>query len=133
MSKAIIGLSDWGEMKAELAALGSVIDAGEELPEADYHLDFEDASHLFRELTQVRMHLLETLQATGASSIYALANTLGRNYSNVHSDVGRLLDLDLIEKDEGGRVFVPWESVQIQISLDGSHAEQRFWGEAVVL
>ena len=45
------------------------------------------------------------------------AKELGRNYSNVHADVKRLLALGLIERDEDKRVFVPWTEIHIRLPL----------------
>ena len=58
---------------------------------------------------------LRAVQATGPTSIYALAKRLKRNYSNVHTDVRRLIVLGLLEKDGAGRVFVPFEDVIVRI------------------
>ena len=53
----------------------------------------------------------------GPLSGYRLAKETGRNYSNVHSDIVKLLELELIEKNEKGRVFVPWDDVEIHAVL----------------
>ena len=116
-NKAIIGITQEGEMYAELKALAWHIDAGERLAEADYHLSFSSAAQLFGELTPARMCTLEFLKKEGPLTIYALAKRMGRNYSNVHSDIGKLLEYELVTKDENGRVYVPWDAVEIHISL----------------
>ena len=59
----------------------------------DYRLSFESARMLFAELTPARLDLLNTLRGMGPASVYALAKTAGRNYSNVHADVARLVEL----------------------------------------
>jgi len=41
----------------------------------------------------------------------------GRNYSNVHRDVAALEDLALIERDDEGRVFVPFDAIEAYIPL----------------
>ena len=125
MSKAIIGISDWDEsQRAMRQAIEAArrLEAGESVPEADYHLGFATAQQLFTELTPARLALLEALKGLGPLSIYALAKTLGRNYSNVHRDCGKLLELGLVEKDEGQRVWVPWEEILIRVSLGGKAA-----------
>ena len=48
-------------------------------------------------------------------SIYALAKHLGRNYSNIHTDVARLIELGLVDKDADGRVLMPWEDVVVRV------------------
>jgi len=61
-----------------LRTLAKKIDAGKRLPEADYQLDFPCPVELLAELPPKR---------------------LGRNYSNVHGDIQRLLALGLVEKN----------------------------------
>jgi len=61
--------------------------------------------------------LLDTLSKTGPCSIYALAKTAERNYSNVHTDVNRLEELGLIERTEENKISVPFEAVEIFMPL----------------
>ena len=121
-NKAIIGLESWGAMQARAIEIARRADVGEAMPEADYHLNFATAAQLFNELTPARLALLEVLKGLGSASIYALARQLGRNYSNVHADIGKLLELGLVEKNEAGKVFVPWDEVQIRLTLGGAAA-----------
>ena len=83
----------------------------------DYHLSFESARSLFSELTPARVDLLDTLSKVGPCSVYALAKSAERNYSNVHTDVARLEELGLIQRTEVDAVFVPYESVEILLPL----------------
>jgi predicted transcriptional regulator len=83
----------------------------------NFHLSFESARSLFADLTPARVDLLDTLRKVGPCSVYALAKSADRNYSNVHTDVGRLEQLGLIERDEQDAVFVPFESVEILLPL----------------
>ena len=122
MSKAIIEITRPHAYLAHARATARCLDAGETLPEADYHLGFETAAQLFGELTPARMALLEALQQTGPTSIYSLAKQLGRNYSNVHADVAKLIEHDLIQKDTAGRVLVPWDEIQIRVTLGAERA-----------
>jgi predicted transcriptional regulator len=61
--------------------------------------------------------LLDTLRKVGPCSVYALAKSANRNYSNVHTDVDRMEQLGLIERNEQDAVFVPFESVEILLPL----------------
>jgi len=83
----------------------------------DYRLSFESARMLFSELTPARIDLINTLRQTGPSSVYALAKAAGRNYSNVHTDVARLLELGLVERREDETVFVPFDEIDIRLPL----------------
>jgi predicted transcriptional regulator len=47
---------------------------------------------------------------------YALAKTLGRNYSNVHGDIARLIALGLVERDSDG-VRAPFDELEIHVPL----------------
>ena len=122
MTKAIIGISNFKDTANELLTVAARIDGGEQLPEADYQLNFATASQLFTELTPKRLELLDTLKRTGPQSVYRLAKTLRRNYSNVHSSVVGLMELGLIAKDADDKVYVPWDDVEIHVSLSGSIA-----------
>jgi predicted transcriptional regulator len=122
MSKAIVEIPRRGEYFDRAMEVARRVDAGEEVPEADYHLGFASAAQLFGELTTARLALLEALKALGPVSIYALAKHLGRNYSNVHSDTAKLRELGLVEKNAEGRVWVPWEEIQIRVTLSGAKA-----------
>jgi predicted transcriptional regulator len=115
-------------MKAviEIAPRGSVfsqtrkqLKAAEASPgyRANYHLSFESARALFTELTPARIDLLEALRQCGPCSIYALAKTVGRNYSNVHTDIGKLEEHGLVQRTPDDLAFVPFESVEIHLAL----------------
>lgn len=84
---------------------------------ADYHLAFASTQVLFSELTPARIAALEYLRQHGPLSIYALTKGLERNYSNVHADVGKLIEHHLAQKDAQGGVFVPWDAVEIRLNL----------------
>ncbi|MGZ8257350.1 MAG: HVO_A0114 family putative DNA-binding protein [Gallionella sp.] len=80
-------------------------------------IGFESAVQLLSALTPQRCALIHSLKEYGACSIYALAKHLSRNYSNVHSDVTKLLELGIAEKDASGKMFVPWDEIDVQFPL----------------
>lgn len=113
-------------MKAiiEVSRKGSVFGAArEQIAQAkrgrtpDYRLSFESARSLFAELTPARLDLLNTLRANGPCSVYALAKAAERSYSNVHADIARLVDLGLVERTDDETVTVPFDVVEIRMSL----------------
>ncbi len=116
-NKAIIGLETLADMVARGHEIARRADAGLPVPEADYHLNFSSATQLFAELTPARLALLERLKRQGPLSIYALAKASGRNYSNVYRDVHKLIEHELVVKDEAGRVYVPWDEVELRMTL----------------
>ena len=115
--KAIVEISEPGDYMRRAREIARRADTGESLPEADYHLGFEDAGRLFAEFTPERCRLLDVLKVSGARSLSALAKGLGRNYGDVHRDVQALMAHELIAEDESGQVYVPWDSVEIRVRL----------------
>ncbi len=112
--KAIIELSRKGSIFKSVAQQIAGARRGQT---PDYRLSFESARSLFAELTPARLDLLDTLRRAGACSVYALAKTAERNYSNIHTDVTRLVEIGLVERAEDGTVSVPFESVEIRFPL----------------
>lgn len=112
--KAIIEVAPRG---AAVRSARSQLAAARRGKSPDYRLSFESARMLFAELTPARLELLDTLRRTGPCSVYALAKTAERNYSNVHTDVARLEELGLIERGDESAVFVPYEAVEILMPL----------------
>ena len=84
----------------------------------DYRLSFESARTLFAELTPARLDLLNTLRGLGPSSVYALAKAAERNYSNVHADIARLIELGLVDRNEDDTVEVKFNAVEIRMALE---------------
>lgn len=84
---------------------------------AEVRLTFESLPLLLRNLTPARWQLLETLKAEGPFSINELARRLARNYKNVHTDVTRLVELGLIQKQKDQRVIVAWDVVTAEMRL----------------
>ena len=83
---------------------------------AELHvLTLEDLPSLLATLTPARWALLARLRAEGPMTIYGLAKRLARDYKNVHTDVSRLIELELVERAADGRVSVPWDVVRAQL------------------
>ena len=78
---------------------------------------FESIAQFAAALTPQRWLLINALKGIGHSSIYALAKKLGRHYKNVHTDVTALVQLGIIEKDAEGKVFVPWDEIDVNMPL----------------
>lgn len=60
---------------------------------------------------------MEALKSAGPLTIYALAKRLNRDYRNVHKDVSILSDWLVISKDESGKVYVPWDEIDVRMAL----------------
>ena len=110
--KAIIEVSQ-GRNSIFDAAQADIANGGDE----NFHLSFDSARLLFAELTPARLDLLDTLRKLGSCTVYALAKAANRNYSNVHGDVARLIDLGLIERTDDDAVYVPFDDVEVHFHL----------------
>lgn len=109
--KAIIDLARRGTV-FETAAQQLAADRA-----SDYRLHFESARALFTQLTPARIELLDTLRHLGLCSVYALAKTAGRNYSNVHTDVAALEKLGLVERNQDDTIRLPFGTVEIRLGF----------------
>jgi predicted transcriptional regulator len=127
--KAIIEVASNQDLHRRAVAAARALAAGK-IEATDLRIGFESAAQVFAELTPERLRTLETLRRTpgvspdrlgGVQSIYALAKLLGRNYSNVHGDVQRLIALGLVERDGEG-VRVPFDALEIRVPLDARQA-----------
>jgi predicted transcriptional regulator len=80
-------------------------------------LSFADLPLLMKTLTPARWDLLKRLVKAGPQTVYALAKLLERDYKNVHTDVARLLDLKLLNKNQDGQVGVAWQAIRAELRL----------------
>ncbi len=78
---------------------------------------FESAEALFRAITPARWTVLARLQRTGPSALRALARDLGRDVKAVHRDVQALSVLGLVQKDENGRIRVPFARIRTEFEI----------------
>lgn len=83
----------------------------------DFRLSFESERMLFSELTPARLDLINTLRQPGPCCVCALAKAARRNYSNVHTDVARLLELGLVDRRKDDAIFVPFDEIDIRLPL----------------
>jgi predicted transcriptional regulator len=78
---------------------------------------FSSEAQLFEVFTAKRFELISKLQKIGPSSIRGLARELGRDVRRVHDDVAALIDWGIMERNEGGKVWVPFDEINIGFSL----------------
>lgn len=112
-----IGVKSEAEIKAEVAAVWHAAERGEAKETESTHIYFTDMDTLLKTLTTRRVELLHTLRQRGPLSARTLAQTLERDYKNVHTDVTALLNTGLIERTEEGRLCVPWDRIATEINL----------------
>ena len=80
-------------------------------------IGFENMAQFGAVFTPKRWELVESLKSAGPLTIYALAKRLNRHYRNVHKDVGVLSDWLVISKDDSGKVYVPWDEIDVRMAL----------------
>ena len=81
------------------------------------HLTFFSLEDMVATLSPKRLELLKHLRRHPATSISALAKTLGRDYKRIHADVSALAHAGLIVRDEKG-IRAPYGNVHAAVSLD---------------
>lgn len=109
-----------GKSVREIAA--EVVDAARRSENGEFvatesSINFADWETLARVMTGKRLELLRHLHRQPAASIRALAAALGRDYSNVHSDVKALMDAGLIENDATGGLRAEYDGIQARLAL----------------
>ena len=106
-------------IEKSLAGFGTALEAamaGKPV-EPYFGVGFETMAQFGEVFTPKRWELVESLKAAGQLTIYALAKRLSRHYRNVHKDVTALIEWLVIEKDESGKVFVPWDEIAVRWPL----------------
>ncbi len=116
-STLLIGIRSLEQLKQEAIDAFKKAAAGLPGDEPIYRLYFPDHNTLFSALSPKRWELMGYLRKHGPMSIKKLAGILKRDYKNVYDDVQHLSKLDLIQKYEDGKVYVPWDDITIQMAL----------------
>jgi predicted transcriptional regulator len=112
----VISVLDPEEAMQQMLADARQLDQGTALAEPN-KLVFSSLDQLLSNLSTKRWELVNRLAKEGALSIKKLSELIKRDYSNVHSDVQRLRENGLIETAEDGKVYVPWDNLDIKVSL----------------
>ena len=98
------------------AAAMKVLAAGKKA-EPYFGVSFEQVGQMFAAFTPKRWVLIAALRAAGPLTVAELARQLNRNYKNVHTDVQQLIAWMAIERDDDGRVSVPWSDIVVDMKL----------------
>ena len=80
-------------------------------------LSFGSLRELFSAITEKRLELLRHVAAHEGLNIRRLAQELGRDYKNVHTDVKELAELGLLEKGEEGQLTAPFDEMVIHAGI----------------
>jgi predicted transcriptional regulator len=89
---------------------------------------FERVADIRTLLTDRRLDLMRTIMTDDPESIQALADILGRNYADVHSDVQVLAEHHVVYFDINGRAkrpVIPYDHVRVDIKVTGGPAGER--------
>ncbi|MAN53269.1 MULTISPECIES: hypothetical protein [unclassified Marinimicrobium] len=76
-------------------------------------ISFPDEETLWRTLTPKRWLLIKAMTGAGPLGIRELARKLERDVKAVHTDVQALLGCGVLDKDDSGKVYFPYDAVHV--------------------
>lgn len=76
-------------------------------------LAFGSLRDLFSAITEKRLELVRFVATREGLNTRQVAQQLGRDYKNVHSDVAQLLELGLLDKNVRGELTAPFDEIVI--------------------
>jgi predicted transcriptional regulator len=80
-------------------------------------ISFASPELLFRLLTAKRWELIRALTGAGPVTIREAARRVTRDVKAVHSDVHALLKAGILQKNEKGLVFFPFDAIRVDVML----------------
>jgi len=80
-------------------------------------LAFGSLAALFSAITGKRLELMRFVAAHKGLNTRKLAQALGRNYKNVHTDVAALVGLGLLDKDAHGGLSALFDEIVIRAGI----------------
>lgn len=92
------------------------LDAGQ-APEPYFGIGFESLEQMLDVFTPDRWTLLDTLSAHGPARAEDLARALSRDEPGVARDLTLLLEWNIVEQDAEGVVKVPWDELDVKLTL----------------
>lgn len=101
---------------ARAAATMKAIARGEKV-QAHFGVNFEQIGQMLAAFTPKRWELIAALREAGPLTVAELARRLSRDYKNVHTDVNQLIEWMAVERQEDGRVTVPWSEIVVDMKL----------------
>jgi predicted transcriptional regulator len=102
---------------AALRAFAETWNATEAGQELMPRLTFGNLRGLFSAITEKRLDLLRHVAAHEGLNVRQLAQSLERDYKNVHTDVTSLVELGLLERGEDGTLSAPYDEIVIHASI----------------
>lgn len=89
-------------------------------PQKSARISFATPELLWGVLTLKRWALLKVLCGAGPVSIREAARRAGRDVKAVHGDVTALLNVGILDRQEDGRIFFPFEAVKVEFLLQAA-------------
>ncbi len=102
---------------AALRAFAETWHAAEAGQEVVPRLTFGSLRELFSAITEKRLELLRHVAVHEGLNVRQLAQSLGRDYKNVHTDVTGLVELGLLERGADGTLFAPYDEIVIHAGI----------------
>lgn len=78
---------------------------------------FGSWAEVFSAITEKRVELIGYVIGHERMNTRQLAQALGRDYKNVHTDVQALVQIGLLDKDSRGRLSAPFDEIVIRAEL----------------
>ena len=113
-NKVQVNVGSLADMGKRFAGACNRATSGEQVQET--HVTFLDVQTMLDTLSPRRLELLRHVRQHGAANVRELAQTLGRDYKNVHQDVAVLESAGLLVRD-GRKLAAPWDELQANVSL----------------
>ena len=115
--KVQVNVGSLADMGKRFASAWKQAEAGEaRMTTCQTRITFLDVQTMFETLSPRRLDLLRHVRQHGAGNVRVLAQTLGRDYKNVHQDVATLQSAGLLLRD-GRKLTAPWDELQANVSL----------------
>ena len=114
VNKVQVHVGNLADMGKRFAGAWNQATAGQAVNET--HITFLDVQTMLDTLSPRRLELLRYVHQHDASNVRELAQALGRDYKNVHTDVAVLESAGLLVRD-GRKLTAPWDEVQANVSL----------------
>jgi predicted transcriptional regulator len=114
MSKVEIVITTPAQALKDFANVWRQVEADEEniMPS----IGFGSPSELFTAITDKRLELLRHVATNEGLNIHQLAQALGRDYKNVHTDVKAMEEISLLEREDG-KLVAPFDELDIKVEL----------------
>ena len=114
MKKLYVEVMSSGEASKRFARAWKSASSGKAM---DATIGLGSIAELTTLLSPKRMELLRHVAQNPGLSIRGLAQALGRDYKNVHTDVSGLEARHLLERDDTGLVRAPYDELIIRATL----------------